>query len=178
MFSKVNRLAVAFHNANPVLRKMSPIDITDEDVFNFLKTLEGNEVKYLLVGGFAMAFHGYIRATHDLDLWLKDEERNIARFRKTLIACGAKGLENVRSFEFVPGFTEFRIGESGFIVEPMKSLKLLQAYDFDACYSRAVPGEFRGLHFRVIHAKDLLREKESTNRPKDQGDIEFLRSIE
>lgn len=49
--------------------------------------------------------------------------------------------------------------------------------DFDDCFSRAVNGSFQDIHFKVIHAKDLLKEKQGTNRPKDQGDIEFLKGI-
>ncbi len=178
LFSKVNRVAAAFHNANRTLKKMSPIDLTDDDVFGFLKTLEKHKVRYLLVDGFAMAFHGYVRATHDLDLWLEDEDENIGNFRKSLTECGVTGLENIRSFELIAGFTEFKIGTSGFTVEPFKSLKVLSKYDFKECYERGVHGEFNDLQFKVIHAKDLLREKESTNRPKDQGDIDYLRSLE
>lgn len=177
LFSKVNRVASVFHNANLKLKPMSPIDLNDEDVFNFLKSLEQLKVAYLLVGGFAMAFHGYVRATHDLDLWIKDEENNIILFKKALMQNGVDGLDQIRSFEMIPGFTQFQIGKSGFVVEPFKSLKVLSSFDFDDCYARAEIGEYNGLHFKVIHAKDLLKEKEGTNRPKDQGDIEHLRSL-
>ncbi|NOS92791.1 MAG: hypothetical protein HOP30_12775, partial [Cyclobacteriaceae bacterium] len=61
---------------------------------------------------------------------------------------------------------------------PMKSLKTLSEFDFDQAYLRAKTGNFEGLTFKVIHAQDLLREKEATNRPKDQGDIEHLRNLE
>jgi hypothetical protein len=157
---------------------MSPIDINDEDVFKFLKSLELLDVKYLLVGGFAMAFHGYVRATHDLDLWIKDGEQNVTLFKKALTENGVPGLDQLRSFEMIPGFTQFQVGNSGFVVEPLKSLKVLGSFDFDSCYARAESGEYNGLHFKVIHAKDLLKEKEGTNRPKDQGDIEHLRSLD
>jgi hypothetical protein len=177
MFSKVNRVASVFHNANLKLKPMSPIDLNDEDVFNFLKSLEQLEVKYLLVGGFAMAFHGYVRATHDLDLWIKDEAENIELFKRALTNNGVKGLDQISSFEMIPGFTQFQIGNSGFVVEPFKNLKVLNSFDFDECYSRAENGEYNNLHFKVIHSKDLLKEKEGTNRPKDQGDIEHLRSL-
>lgn len=92
LFSKVNRVAAALHNANRASKKMSPIDLTDDDVFGFLKTVEKHKVRYLLVGGFAMAFHGYVRATHDLDLWLEDEAENINRFCMALTDCGVTGL--------------------------------------------------------------------------------------
>jgi hypothetical protein len=145
-------------------------------VFNFLRSLERLEVEYLLVGGFAMAFHGYVRATHDLDLWVKDDEKNITLFREALSQNGVEGLDQIRSFEMIPGFTRYQVGTSGFVVEPFKNLKVLSSFDFDDCYLRAEKDEYNGLHFKVIHAKDMLKEKDGAN-PKDQGDIEHLWSL-
>ena len=176
-FSDVNRAASLFHNANPQMEKNTPIDFRDKDVLNFFSALQKHEVRYLLVGGFAIAFHGYIRATHDLDLWIKDTPENILNFKKALIERGVKGIESMRSDEWAVGFTEFLVGDPGFKVEPLKSLKILRAWDFDDCYNRAVDGVFGDIQFKVIHAKDLLKEKQGTNRPKDQGDIEFLKGI-
>ena len=79
---------------------------------------------YLLIGGwFAIAFHGYVRATHDLDLWIKDEQSNPEKFKSVLKKHGVKGLEQVRKLEFIPGFTQFSIGDSGFVIDPMTKLK-------------------------------------------------------
>ena len=176
-FSDVNRAATLFHNANPHMEKITPIDFRDKDVLNFFKALQEHNVKYLLVGGFAIAFHGYIRATHDLDLWIKDTPENIQNFKNALIERGVKGVESMRLDEWAPGFTEFFVGDPGFKVEPLKSLKILREFDFDNCYGRAVNGTFGDIQFKVIHAKDLLKEKKGNNRPKDQGDIEFLEGI-
>jgi predicted nucleotidyltransferase len=177
LFSKVNRLAASFHNANVKLDKMVPIDLGNEEVIGFLKSLADHDVKYILVGGFAVAFHGYVRATHDLDLWIKDEPGNIENLKRVLTIHGVAGLDSVRSLELIPGFTEFAIGDSGFIVEPIKNLKAFSAFDFDACYDRADTGSLLDITFKVIHPKDLLREKKATNRPKDQGDIEYLKNL-
>jgi predicted nucleotidyltransferase len=177
LFSKVNRLAASFHNANVKLDKMVPIDLGNEEVIGFLKSLADHDVKYILVGGFAVAFHGYVRATHDLDLWIKDEPGNIENLKRVLTIHGVAGLDSVRSFELIPGFTEFAIGDSGFIVEPIKNLKAFSAFDFDACYDRADTGSLLDITFKVIHPKDLLQEKKATNQPKDQGDIEYLKNL-
>lgn len=174
LFSAVNRMAVSFYNANPRHTHMAPIDLNDDEVYSFLKTLQELDVKYLLVGGFAMAFHGFVRATNDLDLWIKYTPENISKLKTALMRHGMEGLDKITEFERVPGVTEFRLGSTGFIVEPFKALKAFKEYDFDACYERADAGTFKGLHFRVLERKDLLKEKKATNRPKDQGDIEFL----
>lgn len=177
LFSKVNKTAVAFHNANPSLLDMTPIDLNDEDVLSFLRSMYEEGVAYLLVGGFAMAFHGYIRATQDLDLWIKEDETNIKKFKSVLKRHGVRGIDQTRSLDFIPDFTQLNIGDSGFVIDPMYHLKSFNSLDFDDCYTRAQEGEYKGVRFRVIHPKDLLREKESSNRPKDQGDIEYLKSL-
>ena len=177
-FSRVNRLAAMFYNANPQLKPMSPIDLNNDEVISFLKALHNADVKYMLIGGFAVAFHGHIRATMDLDLWIKDEEQNLIRLKKVLMDFDVPGLDKVRSFDLVPGFTQFAIGKSGFLVDPMKSLKAFSALDFDKCYSRGVEGNYGDVKFKVISREDLLKEKETANRPKDKLDLDSLNSSE
>ena len=67
----------------------------------------------------------------------------------------------MRSFEMTAEFTQFQVGDLDFVVEPLKSMKTLKAYDFDAAYARAEEGVFNNIQFKVIHAHDLLREKEA-----------------
>jgi hypothetical protein len=177
LFSSVNRLAVSFHNANPKLTAMAAIDLENDEVISFLKDLESANIKFLLVGGFAVAFHGHVRATHDLDIWIKADDETLCKLKEILIKNGSERLKTSRSFDLVPGFTQFPVGRSGFLVDPMKNLKAFSQYDFDKCYERAEGGEFKGAKFKVINKMDLLAEKEANNRAKDQGDIEYLRSL-
>jgi hypothetical protein len=93
LFSAVNRVAVSFYNANPQHTLMAPIDLNDDEVYSFLKTLEELGVKYLLVGDFAMAFHGFVRATNDLDLWIKYTPGNINKLKTALARHGIEGLD-------------------------------------------------------------------------------------
>lgn len=124
-----------------------------------------------------MAFHGYVRATQDLDLWIRQDDENISKLMDVLKSNGVTGIEKIRTLDLIPGFTQFKLGSEGFVVDPMKHLKVFSQFDFDACYEISNQGEFKGIIFRVINPQDLLKEKESTNPPKDQGDIEFLRSV-
>lgn len=177
LFSKVNELAVSFNNANTAMQKLTAIDFRDDDIYNFFENLQTENGQYMLVGGFAMAFHGYVRATHDLDLWIKDEPSNLEKLKRVFEKSGVQGMDQVKELQLVDGFTEFKVGNSGFVVDPMTNLKIFNSFDFDQCYKRAKPGEFKGIKFQVIHGLDLLKEKEATNRPKDLGDIEHLRKL-
>lgn len=176
-FSFVNRAATSFHNSNLKNSPVTPIDLDNDEIYGFLKSLKEKNVIYILVGGFAIAFHGLIRATYDMDLWIKDDPRNLENFKKVLIDFGVKGLEEARSFDMIPGFTTFSLGESGFVIDPMKSLKAFKNFEFDACYTRAEEGTYKGVTFKVISRTDLLKEKETINRPKDQQDIEHLKNL-
>jgi hypothetical protein len=98
--------------------------------------------------------------------------------KKFLITFEVPGLDKVRSFDLVPEFTQFAIGKSEFLADPMKSLKAFSTFDFDMCYERSVKGEYDGVKFKVISRKDLLEEKETTNRPKDRLDIDSLSGSE
>lgn len=124
-----------------------------------------------------MAFHGYVRATHALDLWIKDDPENIERLKTVLSSNGVMGIVKSRELQLVAGFTQFTVGTSGFVVDPMTNLKAFNAFDFDQCYERAKSGEFKDIHFKVVHWNDLLKEKEALNRPKDQADIIYLREL-
>ncbi len=177
LFSAVNRVAASFYNANPSHSIMQPIDLNNDEVFNFFKSLQDHGVKYLLVGGFAMAFHGYVRATHDVDLWIKDDLENLSKLKQVLRNHGVDGIDSVRELDLIPGFTQFKFGTSGFVIDPMKNLKAFSKFDFDSCYIRSKSGAYKGVIFNVINPSDLLKEKEFTNRPKDQGDIEYLKGL-
>jgi len=110
LFSKVNELAVSFHNANQSIPKMTAIDFRDEDIYKFFENLEAARVRYLLAGGFAMAFHGYVRATHDLDLWIKDDPLNLERLKLVFKQSGVIGIKQVKNLQRVAGFTNSKLG--------------------------------------------------------------------
>ena len=52
------------------------MDVLGDELLHFWKALNNNNVPYIMVGGFAMRFHGYNRNTDDLDMWLKDDPQN------------------------------------------------------------------------------------------------------
>lgn len=68
-----------------------------------------------------MAFHGYVRATHYLDLWIKDAPENLERLKQVFSENEVPGMDNVGSLQLVAEFTEFKVGASGFLVDPMRA---------------------------------------------------------
>jgi hypothetical protein len=60
------------------------MDIFDEEIVKFWKALAANDVRYMMVGGYAVNLHGYQRYTGDLDIWIEDTKENRGKLRKGL----------------------------------------------------------------------------------------------
>lgn len=83
--------------------------IREEDLLKFWKGLNANNVRYIMVGGFATRFHGYNRITDDIDMWLEDTLENRRNLRKAFSMLGYGDYSSVETMEFVPGWTSFYI---------------------------------------------------------------------
>lgn len=125
-----------------------------------------------------MAFHGHVRATDDIDLWIKNSPENMANLRKALIETGMPEARVLRdTSQPVGGFTVFNLLETDFKVDLSHNLKAFKEGDFDACYERAKVSDYHGMKIPVLSAEDLFKEKQSVARAKDAGDISFLQNL-
>lgn len=136
----------------------------------FLRYLTEERVEYLVVGGWAVALHGYPRFTADIDFWIRRDERNAER----VIAA-------LRRFDITdPGLTVDILLQPGKILRmgwPPLRIEILNQIDgveFDACYPRAVEVEVSGVRIRAISRADLLLNKRASGRAKDLADLEIL----
>lgn len=173
---EVNELAWSLYNSNPAnapKRNMSPGDIKA-----LIGNFERNHVQYLLIGGFAMAFYGHVRATNDIDLWIKNTRENMVHLRQSLLDLGITEAKALRdTTQLVGGFTVFNLLESDFKIDLLHNLKGFKEVDFDACFKRAKISDYHGMKIPVLSAEDLLFEKKQTGREKDSGDISFLERL-
>jgi predicted nucleotidyltransferase len=172
----INDLAWNLYNSNPLndaKKIMSPIEIA-----KLLKNLNQEKVEFILIGGFAMAFHGFPRATGDIDLWIKNTPENMLKLRAALINTGFPEAKALRSTtQLVPGMSIFNLLESDFKIDLLHNLKLFKEKDFDSCHARADEGQYHGITIKILNATDLLKEKESVNREKDGLDISYLKKM-
>ena len=136
----------------------------------FLRLLNSNSVRYLLVGGYAVNFYGYARATGGLDIWVSRDPENALRADRAIRDFG---------FDFdevSPGLlqTEHRSVRMG--IEPVRIevLTSLSGVEFEECYAVRTPVEIGGVTVPVIHFADLIRNKRSAARLKDLADIDNL----
>ena len=141
-----------------------------QDFVEFLKLLNAHNVEYLLVGGFAVAIHGYPRATADMDVWVARNQANAER----MVLC-------LREFGFdTPDVTPELFEDPDRIVRPgeaplrIEILMEIDGVNFDDCYSRADEQMVDGSPVPVISLNDLKVNKRASGRPKDRDDLENL----
>jgi len=141
-----------------------------KDFKEFLKLLNANGVRYLLIGGFAVGFHGHPRATNDLDIFVADDEANAERLVKTL-ADFTFQAENLSTELFTKQKSLIEIG-----VEPIKIeiINYASGLQFEHAYRNRIIGIIDETEISLISLNDLKINKKAAGRYKDLDDLEHL----
>jgi predicted nucleotidyltransferase len=140
------------------------------DFKDFLKLLNSHGVEYLLVGGYAVGYYGYPRATGDLDIWIAVNENTAARTASVLREFGMPQNEATEDL-----FLEKdKIVRMGFPPVRIEVITGISGVNFDGCYSRRVSIEVDGIPVPLISLDDLKTNKRSAGRHKDMEDLEHL----
>ncbi len=148
-----------------------------KNVYDLFQKLNEHSVQYLLIGGFAVNAYGHARNTGDLDLWVNDTPDNRQALGKACAEAGIAGGELLADMDWAPGWTGFHL-PNGFRVDIMGHIKAFTKDDFVTCFENAEKISFEGIEVPLIRLADLLKEKESTGRPKDLDDADQLRKID
>lgn len=152
------------------------MDILDEELLAVWRQFQNEEVRYIMVGGFATSFHGYSRFTADCDVWLKDDQKNRKHFGRAAANLGFGPAEIIENMEFIAGWTSFRLA-SGMELDVMTSLKNFSQLDFDDCHHLAVRANILDVEVPFLHLNHLIAEKRASGRGKDLIDAEELEKI-
>jgi hypothetical protein len=152
------------------------MDMLDEELLRFWKYLGRYNVKYIMVGGFATSFHGFNRATDDIDLWLDDTVENRKNLRAAFLDLGYGDIKSIETMQFVPGWTSFYVG-SAIELDIITSMKGLEDTTFTECYEQASVADIDGISIPFLHINQLIQNKKVVNRPKDQIDVIELEKI-
>ena len=141
-----------------------------KDFKEFLQLLNDHHVEYLLVGGYAVGYHGYPRATVDLDIWVAVTPRNARQLVEVFREFGfdVKGLKEDL---FLQENKIIRIGEPPLRIEVMTSVS---GVDFDACYQQRINDTIDGIRVNFINLENLKANKLAAGRHKDLNDLENL----
>ncbi|WP_419800623.1 nucleotidyltransferase [Mucilaginibacter sp.] len=152
------------------------MDIFDEEILNFWKALQEHDVKYIMVGGFAVNLHGYQRFTGDIDIWIKDTLENRKQLRKAFVTCEMSDFPMIEHMQFVPGWTQFHLNNN-LILDILIDMKGLEGYSFDECLGMASVADIDEVKVPFLHLNQLIANKKIVNRPKDQVDVVALEQI-
>ena len=133
-----------------------------------MRLLNSNKVEYLVIGGYAVNYYGFARATADLDIWIGITPENADRAAKVVREFGFLQAD---TGTFLKPDTVIRMG-----VPPVRLeiLTTISGVEFTGCYARRLQAELDGVPVNFIQIDDLKRNKEATGRLKDRLDLEQL----
>lgn len=140
---------------------------------NLLVALSQNQVDYILVGGLAVAFSGYARATFDLDILVEDSLENIERLLGVLRGFGTGSAKELTAADFTREEGSIRIYE-GF---PLDVFTLMRGNAYADLLPYAQVRQVSGWGIQYLGPEGLILLKAKSNRPKDQLDVVMMKKI-
>jgi len=140
------------------------------DFKEFLKLLNANGVEYLLIGGYAVGYHGYPRATNDIDIWIAMNEINAIRITRVLKEFGFD-TPDLKPELFLQKDRMVRLGLPPMRIEVLVEISGVQ---FNECYKERVDDVIDGIPVKLISLKHLKLNKKASGRYKDLDDLEHL----
>ena len=144
--------------------------VLQSDYRDILEAFAASGVEYLVVGGYAVGFHGHPRFTKDLDLWIEPSAENLSRVRAALRAFGAPA----ELLAHLDSATEEDVLWMG--VPPLRIdlLKGVPGGDFSAANARRSESVWDGVQVRIVGREDLIALKRASARPQDLVDATAL----
>jgi len=142
----------------------------NQDFLDLLRAFADHNVRYLIVGAYALGVHGAPRATGDLDVWVDPTPDNASRVMSALAQFGAP-LTEVTADDFSRPGIVFQMGLPPFRVDVLTELSGLT---FAETWPSRTQAPFGPLVVEVIGRESFILNKRATGRAKDLGDIERL----
>jgi predicted nucleotidyltransferase len=147
------------------MAKLLPDDFRD-----FLKLCNQKRVKYLLIGGYAVGYHGYPRATADMDIWIERSQVNADKLVAVLKAFGFD-VPELSADLFLEEGKVTRMGRPPIRLELLNEIS---GVTFSECYPRRQRARLDGIRVDIISRRHLIANKQAAGRPKDIDDLEHL----
>ncbi len=140
------------------------------DFREFIELLNSLEVRYLIVGGYAVAYHGHPRATGDIDLFVENSPSNAGKLEAVLDQFGFRSL-GLSASDFLEPETIVQLGYPPNRIDLVTSLT---GVDFADAWNSRIEDELGGVPVNIIERGRLLANKAAAGRPKDLADIAAL----
>jgi hypothetical protein len=141
------------------------------DFREFIRSLNDNRVRYLIVGGYAVAFHGHPRYTKDLDVWVDLSPENAANIVGALKQFGFGSL-GLQPADFLVQDQVIQLGYPPSRIDILISLK---GVDFNSAYDARIQIPVDDVTVNFIDLENLRRNKKATGRAQDLADLENLK---
>jgi hypothetical protein len=142
----------------------------NQDFKEFIQLLNDNQVLYLVVGGYAVAIHGYPRYTRDIDIWIEMTKENASHIVETLDQFGFASL-GLKESDFL---VEDQIIQLGYAPNRIDILTTLPGVNFAECHKKRLLVEIDGVKVNFIDLDNLRKNKKASGRMQDLADLENL----
>lgn len=142
----------------------------NQDFREFIELLNKHEVRYLVIGGYAVALHGYPRYTKDLDIWIEMDSANAQRLMEALSEFGF-GSVGLTQADFT---TPDRVIQLGYPPSRIDLITTPDGVDFNTCYQSKLEISVSGVKINFIDLENLKRNKKASARLQDLADLENL----
>jgi predicted nucleotidyltransferase len=144
--------------------------VLSKDFKEFIGLLNAHNVQYIVVGGYAVAFHGHPRFTKDIDLWVLPDPENAEKLLAVLRDFGFASLDLTAEDFSLPNKV-IQLGQPPYRIDLLTSVS---GVSFENCFPATIETELDGVTVRFIGLEDLLKNKRSTGRLRDLSDVEEL----
>jgi hypothetical protein len=145
--------------------------ITQPHFEELLRSLEENHVEYVIVGGYAVAFHGFPRFTKDIDIFFRNSKENIPRIRAALIAFGFP------ESDLPPALFSETGNIIQFGVSPVRVdiINEIDGVSFDEAFAGRIRARYGSVGVNFIGMDQLIKNKVASGRPQDRVDAQELK---
>ena len=143
----------------------------DRDFKEFVESFVAHDVRFMIVGGYALAAHGHPRATGDLDAWIWLNPTNAQRVLDALESFGFGSL-GLTADDFAQANAVIQLGHPPHRIDIITSI---DGVEFDDAWERRMPVAIEGTTAHIIGRDDLIRNKLAAGRAQDIADAERLR---
>ena len=144
--------------------------VLTQDFREFFQSLNDHNVRYLVIGGYAVAFHGHPRYTKDIDVWIEADKTNAQKLIDALRAFGFGSL-GLEAEDFLDPDDVIQLGYPPNRIDLLTALK---GVDFDTCYASKIVVEIQDTSVNFIDLENLKKNKRATGRLQDLADLEQL----
>jgi hypothetical protein len=139
--------------------------VLNQDFRKFIQSLNDNGVRYLVIGGYAVAFHGHPRYTKDMDVWIAMDAENAAN----MVRFASLGLQAANFL------TPDQIVQLGYPPNRIDVITTAAGVEFETCFTARVQSDVNGVLVNFIDLESLKRNKSTVGRHQDLADVENLK---